>query len=378
MKISEKLVQIAENEKKVYDAGYTEGINKGGYADGYEEGKKAESEAFWNGFTDNGNRTNYYKAFSYWGAEYIRPNRKIIPTTVDSGYTTFFHNPKLKKVESAYFDFSQKPRGTNSSNTYFYTFYNCPELEEVEDIGIQADFNFEYSFAQCFKLHTIAKLRSDEDTKFNMTFTQCQALKNISFDGVIGQTINFAYCKELSAESIKDIFAHLSDTASEKTLYLSDTAINNAEWDDSVKYIGYSRGPVYSNTISIPQGYKLKVELIVDDDHCFGTATWDDSQYQWPEADPNYWYFGLYDKGYLTRSYIVEGGTDHTVQVEFIRYTVNDTPAIFSVRAVLVDNDGNEVPGENLFSAIEVEGVVTNVGGWETLRDSKPNWIISY
>ena len=125
MNIADKITQIAENEPKVYEAG-----------------KKAEWNAFWDIITNYGQRTDYYRAFCYWGAEYIRPNRKIMFTTVTNGSLTFGHNPKLKKVEAAYFDFSQKPRGTNSSNAYFYTFYNCPELEEVEDIGIQADFNF--------------------------------------------------------------------------------------------------------------------------------------------------------------------------------------------------------------------------------------------
>ncbi len=214
MTTAEKLAKIAENQAKVFEAGKCE----------------ATSE-FWDGFTDSGNRTQYARAFAYWGAEYLRPNRKIIPITKDSGVQTFSHNSKLKKVEAAYFDFSQKPRGTENNSTYSFTFYNCGELEEVEDIGLQAEFAYESSFANCRKLHTIAKLRSDENTKFNQTFAYCSALRNISFDGVIGQNINFAYCVKLSADSIRNIFEHLSATASGKTLYLSSTAINNAFTD---------------------------------------------------------------------------------------------------------------------------------------------------
>lgn len=383
--LAEKLTIIANNEQKVYDAGYNEGINKGGYpggyADGYEEGKKAEYDAFWNAFQDGGKRTDYTYAFSRtWFDEAFKPKYSVAPTNADHMFfggkmTTEGFKAAIEKGIT--FDFS-------NANLMAYAFSSMANLTEIPlDVSLEkavSASNLTGTFSYNAKLETIKKIILRADGTSPMSdgiFSNSPKLKNVTFEGVITDSLKMGHCTELSADSIRSIITHLSDTASGKTLTLSATAVENAKWDDSVKYIGYSRGPVYSNPISVPQGYKLKVELIVDDDHCYGTATWDDSQYEWPEADPNYWYFALNDKGYYARSYIVEGGTDHTVQVDFIRYTVNDTPAVFSVRAVLVDNDGNEV-GENLFSAVEVEGVVTTVGGWETLAASKPNWIISY
>ena len=119
MGIFAKLTQIAENMEEVHEAGYNKGkavgYKEGLDTDAYEAGKKAEYDAFWDAFTDNGNRTDYGHAFSHWGNEYIRPNRKIIPTTAGSGANVFIECPKLKKVEAACFDFSQKPKATKQS-----------------------------------------------------------------------------------------------------------------------------------------------------------------------------------------------------------------------------------------------------------------------
>lgn len=227
MAIADKLTQIAENEYKVYDAG-----KEKGYADGFEEGKKAEYDAFWDAFTRNGDRTNYQYAFYYWGNEYLHPNRKIIPTFNSSGYLTFAY-AKFKKIEAQYIDFSQKPIGTRFNQSYYYTCSNCSNLEEIEDIGFQADFGYEAAFMACGKLHTIAKIRTKEDTVFVDTFAYNHELQNIAFEGVIGQNIDFKWSTKLSANSIINIIEHLSDTnppagQPKKTLTLSRTAVNKA------------------------------------------------------------------------------------------------------------------------------------------------------
>ena len=231
MNIAEKLTRIAENEQRVYDAGYTKGLESGDYGAGVEVGKNEATTKFWDDFTDRGERTTYARAFYYWGAEYIRPTRKIIPTTADSAVNTFAQNFKLKKVEAAYFDFSQKPRSTTTQSAYYFAFYNCKALEEIEDIGMQADFAYNNAFANCTKLYTIAKIRCDEDTLFTNAFDYCNTLQNVTFDGVIGQNINVRWSTKLSKDSITNIISCLSDTASGKTLSLSKTAVNNAFTD---------------------------------------------------------------------------------------------------------------------------------------------------
>lgn len=220
--VFESLKRVSENVTRVYQSGIAVGLNQAG---------EVVKNEFWDDFTDSGTRTNYGYAFRHWGCEYIRPTRKIIPTDNQSGCNTFFKNTKLKKVEAAYFDFSQKGRGTNSQQGYYYTFYGCSALEEVEDIGMQADYGYSAAFSNCPELHTIAKIRCDENTGFTETLDYATALENVTFEGVIGKNLNVRWSKKLSKDSITNIVSCLSDTASGKTLTLSKTAVNNAFTD---------------------------------------------------------------------------------------------------------------------------------------------------
>ena len=79
MSIAEKLTAIAENEQRVYDAGYMHG-NNDGYLLGEEAGKKSEYDAFWDAFQLDGERTNYSYAFSGsgWHSETFKPKYKIL------------------------------------------------------------------------------------------------------------------------------------------------------------------------------------------------------------------------------------------------------------------------------------------------------------
>lgn len=218
----ETLKRVSENVTRVFESGRAKGARDAG---------EITATEFWDGVTNGGERTSYSRAFSYWGCEYLRPTRKIIPTSAESGLNTFAHNTKLKKVEAAYFDFSQKPRGTGTQSGYYFTFYNCKALEEIEDIGMQPDFTYNNAFANCVKLHTIAKMRADEDTAFSNAFDFCNALQNVAFEGVIGQNLNIRWSTKLSKDSISNIVSCLSGTASGKTLTLSKTAVNNAFTD---------------------------------------------------------------------------------------------------------------------------------------------------
>jgi hypothetical protein len=179
-----------------------------GYDKGFEEGKKAEYDAFWNGLQNNGERNDYSYAFASWGAEYIRPKYKVIPTAVTGAANTFLYCNSLKKIESQYFDFSQKPYATGYNRGYDYLCANCVALEEIEDIGLVPQITYQYAFTGCHKLKTIAKLCSNENTTFTGAFDWCNALENITIEGTIGKSISFAHCP-LTYESMKSIISHL-------------------------------------------------------------------------------------------------------------------------------------------------------------------------
>ena len=212
--IAEKLVKIAENESKVYEAG-----------------KKAEYDAFWDGMQNYGNRKTYNYAFAYWDKfECIRPRYKIVPIDAGGCYAMFLQNKGIKKIEAEYFDFSQKPRGTNLSTTYGYTFSSCSNLEEIEDIGLIPEYEYNNTFGYCSKLHTIAKMGVDANTKYSNAFVGCGELVNLTIVGTIGQNgFDIHWSTKLSADSLKSIINALSTTTTGLTITLPTTAQSNYE-----------------------------------------------------------------------------------------------------------------------------------------------------
>ena len=234
--IAEKLVEVANNVQKVfaagkqqghdegYDSGYDAGLEAGkelgGYNEGYDEGYSKSESDFWDVVQQNGSRTDYSWAFFAWGCEYLRPKHKVIPQGL--GVNDICYNmASLKKIEAAYFDFSQA-----SGVNYSYSFCSCHVLEEIEDVGFMPAAKYNYTFAWNPMLKTIAKITADENTLFEHSFDGCKSLENITFAGVIGQNVNFNYCTKLTQASIESIVNHLSDSATGKTLTLSKAAVD--------------------------------------------------------------------------------------------------------------------------------------------------------
>lgn len=207
---------LADAVPAVYEAGEAAGV---------EVGKQEGTDAFWDLIQEFGTRKDYSYAFCRCAFDYIRPKYKVIPT--ESGMNqTFAENIYLKKVESAYFDFSQAP---NLDYCGYWTFANDTGLEEIEDIGIPAPTKYSYTFTRCRKLHTINILRVLESTLFFYAFSSCASLENITIEGTIGQNgMDLQYSTLLSKASILSIINALSTTTTGLTVTFSLTAVNNA------------------------------------------------------------------------------------------------------------------------------------------------------
>ena len=225
--LATKLTTITENIPKVYEAG---------------------KDYIWEVVQQKGNRTDYGMAFTMWDIEYVRPKYKVIPTADYSGNQTFAKST-IKKVEKEYFDFSQKPRTTYSQSGWYYTFSTCKNLEEIEDIGMQAMVNCTNTFAWCGKLHTIEVLRCDENTTWSNTFNSCSSLQNITIDGKIGQkSFNVSACKKLTKASLLSILKALSlDITATTTITFStvhqttlETDVDCKPYYDAAKAAGWS------------------------------------------------------------------------------------------------------------------------------------------
>lgn len=243
-------MSIADKFEVIADAVYDKGVS---------DGKKSEYDEFWDAFQYNGERIDYTYAFQGWGAEYIRPKYKVIPKDgivpqlSVSGQVARYYNmvcgcPFLKKIEKEYFDLSQyyNELSYNTQSTYgnYYTFSNNPNLEEIEDVGMQP-YSYYSTFAICPKLHTIEVIRSNENTWFSSTtFKYCLELQKIRIDGVIASDISFYQSPNLSKESIISIVTHLSD-AQGATVTFSKQAVNNAFGINVDDLSTYPEGSVY-------------------------------------------------------------------------------------------------------------------------------------
>lgn len=212
----ELLTTIAENQPKIK-------------AQGFEEGKKAEYDEFWDNIQQNGNRTEYASAFREWGAEEITPKYKVVPTGQAS--LCFHHCRNLKTINPELFDFSQAVyQPTGSSSAAYGLFDTCSKLQYLPDIGLQAGC-YVSAFAYCNVLHTIDVLRVNDDVTFgNQCFIACRALKNITIEGVIGKTIDFKY-SPLSSASLKSIVKHLKNYLGTSNEYAYTLTVKTSAWE---------------------------------------------------------------------------------------------------------------------------------------------------
>ena len=237
MSIAEKLTQIAENEQKVYDAGYSAGQACGG---GYDE--------FWDSYQENGNRANcdYMFAGQGWNDETFKPKYNIKPTTsagnLFTGTTITDLVARLEEcgveldlsecAEGNYFINGSKTittfptadiRKRSRATTTKYMWYNCPNLRVIEKVILKEDGTQEF------------------DT---YSFGALPALEEIRFEGVIGQNgLNFSASTNLSHDSLMSILHALKDYAGSGTSYKATLgATNLAKLTDTEKAIATDKG----------------------------------------------------------------------------------------------------------------------------------------
>lgn len=205
----------------------------------YEAGQANKENAFWGIITKNGERLNYQSAFSFWDIDYIRPTLdghplKLQPTSQGSANQTFSHNPSLLAVESKYFDFSKMQYGSANTYGYYYTWYNCGGLIEVQDIGIGKEIypnSYVSTWSNCYELKHILGMGFNQNTRFENVFVNCNELEElVIYEGsVLGQSgFNIRWSKKLNKKSIEGIFTVPSTETSGLSITLSKTAVNKA------------------------------------------------------------------------------------------------------------------------------------------------------
>lgn len=200
MSIEDKLIAIAANESRVYEAG-----------------KKSEYDTFWDITQDYGNRKNYAFAFSsdMWTQENFKPKYPIRPIGAANNAFAYwgqddFLDKKVDLREVCTFDLS----ACTTINSMFYL-NRCVVAIGVLDLrNINA---FETVFSGATYLETIEKiiLKNDGTQTFSNFLRNCDELKNLKIEGVIGQNgFTVQQSTKLSKASWISIINALSTTTS--------------------------------------------------------------------------------------------------------------------------------------------------------------------
>ena len=192
MSIGEKLTTIAENQQKVFDAGFDKGT--------YDRDLQ-----IWKAITMNGTRHNdsngYYRAFQrtdFTGYTFVKPVAPKGSNSCDGMFYEYMGTHLPKNLDLS---------GLSPSANIGGIFSWATSLLEIYDIGLPAMNS--YSWSNSYNVKKIEILRVHEGTGFGLS--TLSALEEITFEGVIGKNLNLSSSTKLKYESLMNIIGCLKD-----------------------------------------------------------------------------------------------------------------------------------------------------------------------
>ena len=236
MSIANKLVTIAENVNKVYEAGKEasggEFYDKG-YGDGYEAGyNKAESE----------NPLYYSTTLNniFAGAVFPDGYESIIKVKKAPQTSTYIYHQAIGLKKSKLI--SDDNTGLINFNHSHRT-TTTPTLVEVDLTKYNTNFaTFQETFRGQKKLESIdGAMNLSQCTNVSNAFTDCNALEDIEFvPNTIPISISFNTCNKLTHDSLMSIINGLAVVSTTQTLTLGTT--NLAKLTTEEKAIATEKG----------------------------------------------------------------------------------------------------------------------------------------
>lgn len=221
MAIADKLTQIAENTRYVYDSGYNSG-----FGDGYDKAIHdygTQYDEFWDTFQQNGKRTYYSHAFrsSEWTEKILKPKYPMQPAYAAYMFYSCLYSGDL--TDNVQLDFS---KCTNFS--YIFTYASL--ITHVGEMDTRSATELIAAFQFASGLITIDKIKLKDDGSQVVTnmFGGCSSLQNVVFEGKFGNNISFSDSTNLSRASIESVINALSDSTSGKTASFSHEAVGKA------------------------------------------------------------------------------------------------------------------------------------------------------
>ena len=202
----------------------------------FEAGKKAEYDAFWDVYQDNGKRTAYNYAFAGngWNENTFKPKYDMDVTEA----STMFAHSHIK-------DFKALCEAAGVSVTFarctnFGAFMSWNSVEVLPVIDTRSCTALGGIFNGATNLRQVDKLiiKDDGTTTFSGSFGYCWNLRDIVFEGVIGNSLSFSDASNLTHDSLMSIINAL------KNYSARSYKIEMQCTDDGFEY-GFDSGPGY-------------------------------------------------------------------------------------------------------------------------------------
>lgn len=204
-----------------------------GYAEGFNAGKQAEYDAFWDAYQNKGQRVIYSRAFSGegWTDTTFKPKYDII---CEQWTNYAFTNALITDIKGALdaqgvrLDVSQV-----SGLTYF--FQNCPTVR-VPALDCSSATSCLGVFFGCNNLKEIELNNVREELTGSNAFGNCFALTTLKITGTVGTSfLKLNTSPLLSNESVQNIIDHLKDLTGQTAQTLTLHATVGAKLTDAQK-----------------------------------------------------------------------------------------------------------------------------------------------
>lgn len=226
MSIAEKLVTIAENELKVYEAG-----------------KQSEYDRFWDAYQQNGERIYYNGAFEGmgWNTETFQPKYNMLVDNANRMFAYSNFNGSLKD-RLAVCGVSMSLIGTAANVSSMFEGSGFTEIGEL-DFRIARNSSTGV-FINSSNLVTIEKIiLHSNQTTFSNWFSNCTALENIIFEGTINaNNFDIHWSTKLTHDSLMSIINCLADRSGQSAYTVTLGTENLAKLTDAEKAIATQKG----------------------------------------------------------------------------------------------------------------------------------------
>lgn len=206
-------------------------------------GMQTEYDRFWDGYQQNGSRTNYAYGFygNSWNDTNFKPKYDIVAITMPQCFYSVKITNLVAKLEEQGIRFD-----TSGCTSLSYAFAHS-SLTNLPKIDMSKCTNSDSMCVTCTSLTQCEGIVSTETTKFNNgTFQNCSSLEHCIFEGTIASDINLQWSKKLDLESLVSLFRCLKnfrendpDNDHTKTITLSseswallDTYVYENGWSD--------------------------------------------------------------------------------------------------------------------------------------------------